>query len=97
MESSQERVWRKRNLTSPPNGDEEMNIKIIKNQDKPETREILAEAIVRIGESMEKLSSSGLNKKAIIALIQDDTKLGKGCIETVLESLTRLKGWYCRK
>lgn len=71
-------------------------IKVLKNKEQPESKEVLAEAIIRISESMEELAASGLNRKAIIALINDDTKLGKGCIETVLDSLTRLKGWYCR-
>lgn len=71
-------------------------VKVIKNQDKPETTEILAEAVIKIGESMDKLYSSGMNKKAIIVLIANDTKLGKGTIETVLDSLKTLKGYYCR-
>lgn len=73
-----------------------MNVKIKKNEEKPESKEILAEAIIRIGEAMKKLSDSGLNRKAIVALIQDQTKLGKGDIETVLDALQRLRGWYCR-
>lgn len=73
-----------------------MSIRIKKNEEKPESTEILAEAIIRIGDGMDKLSKSGLNKKAIIALIQDQTKLGKNDIETVIDALQRLKGWYCR-
>lgn len=73
-----------------------MSIKIKKNEEKPESKEILAEAIIRIGEAMEKLTKSGLNKRAIVALIHDQTKLGKGDIEVILDALTRLKGWYCR-
>jgi len=71
-------------------------IKIIKNEEKPETTEVLAEAVIRIGENMEKLEKNGLNKRAIVALIKDCTGLGKGEIELVLGSLAKLKGWYCR-
>lgn len=71
-------------------------VHIKKNETKPESKEILAEAIVRIGEAMEKLSKSGLNRRAIITLIQDRTKLGKNDIETVLDALQQLRGWYCR-
>lgn len=74
-----------------------MSIKVIKNADKPESTEVLAEAIIRIGDGMKKLSNSGLNHKAIVVLIHNQTKLGKGDIETVLDALQRLAGWYCRK
>ncbi len=62
----------------------------------PESTEILAEAIVRIGDAAAKLNSSGLNRKAIILLLHDATKVGKKDIETVLDALPRLRGWYCK-
>lgn len=73
-----------------------MAIKIKKNEENPETPEILAEAIVRIGDAMQKLKASGLNRRAIVTLIQDQTRLGKTDIELVLHSLATLKGYYCR-
>lgn len=73
-----------------------MSIKIIKNIEKPEPTEILAEAVIRIGENMEKLQKSGLNRRAIVALLRDATGLGKGDIELVIDSLAKMKGWYCR-
>lgn len=73
-----------------------MAIKIKKNEENPETPEILAEAIVRIGDAMQKLKASGLNRRAIVTLIQDQTRLGKTDIELVLNSLATLKGYYCR-
>lgn len=73
-----------------------MSVRIIKNTEKPESTEILAEAIIRIGDAMERLTRSGLNRRAVVALIHDQTKIGKTDIETILDALTRLKGWYCR-
>jgi len=70
-------------------------VRVIKS-DPPETKEILAEAITRIGTAFEELQKSGLNRKAIIVLIQAETKLPRRDIETVLNALPRLKGWYCR-
>lgn len=64
--------------------------------DPPESTEILAEAIVRIGEAAEKLNASGLNRKAIVLLLHDATKVGKKDIETILDALPRLRGWYCK-
>ena len=71
-------------------------ITIKKNEEKPEPTEVLAEAVIRIGENMEKLQKSGLNKRAIVALVYDYTKVSKRDIEAVLNSLAQLKGWYCR-
>lgn len=71
-------------------------ITVIKNKENPEKTEILAEAIIRIGEAFEKLKASGLNEDGIVALIQDATKLPKGDIRTVLKALRLLRGWYCR-
>ena len=71
-------------------------IKIIKNMEKPEPVEILAEAVIRIGENMEKLQKSGLNQRAIVALLYDYTKVPKRDIELILSSLAKMKSWYCR-
>jgi hypothetical protein len=70
-------------------------VRVVKS-DPPETTEILAEAIVRIGDSVVKLNASGLNRKAIIILLQAETKLSRRDIETVLDALPRLRGWYCK-
>lgn len=62
----------------------------------PVAKEILAEAIVKIGQAAEALKASGLNEEAIVILLQAKTKVGKRDIETVLHGLRRLRGWYCR-
>jgi hypothetical protein len=72
------------------------NIKVIKNQEKPEPTEVLAEAIIRMGEAADKLKSSGLNETAIIVLLHDATKLPKRDIKLVLDSMRKLRSWYCR-
>lgn len=71
-------------------------VRVVKNPDQPESKEILAEAIVRIGEAFEKLKQGGLNQKAIIILICAETKLAQRDVKTVLDALPRLRGWYCR-
>lgn len=62
----------------------------------PVTKEVLAQAIVNISKSFDRLLKSGLNKRAIIILIAHDTKLGIGQIENVLGSLERLAYNYAR-
>ena len=70
--------------------------RIIKS-DPPETTEILAEAIVRIGTAMRRLQESGLNDEAIVVLVREKTGLNKGDIQRVFAALRQLEGWYCRK
>lgn len=62
----------------------------------PVTKEVLADAILKISDAAKQLEKSGLNKRAIIALIADDTKLGKGTINTVLNSLEDLAKNYAK-
>lgn len=68
----------------------------VKKSDPPESKEILAEAIISIGDAVNKLKSSGINEKAVIVLIRDKTGLPKGTIKTVLDSLPQLQRWYCK-
>ena len=72
-----------------------MTVKVTKS-DPPESKEILAEAIVRIGDAVVKLNQSGLNRKAIELLLYDATKVPKAQIRLVLDALPRLRSWYCR-
>ena len=82
-----------------------MAIKIIKNKEKPESTQVLAEAIIKISEAMEKLSKeSGLSEKALIVLIQDNCgslnsggKPSKSMVRVVLKSMKTLSGYYLRK
>jgi len=64
--------------------------------EKTERKEILALTIEQACEAMKKLLSSGLNRKAIVTLVQADTALGKREIESVLSSLEGLAKTYCR-
>jgi hypothetical protein len=68
--------------------------KVVQDEETPVEKEVLATAITAISDAVKKLEKSGLNRKAIIALINDDTKLGKGLIETVLISLRDLEKNY---
>lgn len=71
-------------------------VHVIKS-DPPETTEILAEAIVRIGDAHQKLKASGLNEKAIILLLHDLTKVSRTDVKKVLDALPRLRGYYLNK
>lgn len=77
------------------------NIRVVKNEENPETPEVLAASIIQIGSAMEKLSKAGgLNHDAIAALIcnmRGNSQLGKTEVLTVLEGLNRLRSYYIRK
>jgi hypothetical protein len=70
----------------------------IKQPDPLVSKEILAEAIVRIGQAAERLQrDGGLNERAVVVLIQDYApELTKKQIKTVLNALPRLREMYCR-
>lgn len=68
----------------------------VKKSDPPESKEILAEAVTKISDGFTKMLASGLNKQAIIILLQAETKLPQRDIRAILDALPRLKGWYCR-
>ena len=68
----------------------------VKKSEPPESKEILAEAIVNIGNAAKKLLASGINKRAVIILLQAETKLSQRDIRTVLDALPQLERWYCR-
>lgn len=68
----------------------------VKKSEPPESKEILADAIVNIGKATKKLMQSGVNRTAIVILIQAQTKLSKRDINLVLDSLPQLERWYCR-
>jgi len=71
------------------------NIKV-KKSEKPESTEILAAAIVSIGNAADKLLASGLNTKAVIMLLHYETKVSQRDIKLILDSLKRLESWYCK-
>jgi hypothetical protein len=68
--------------------------KIVQDEEAPVEREVLATAIVSISDAVKRLYDGGLNRRAVVALIADDTKLGKGTISAVLDSLLELRKTY---
>lgn len=78
------------------------NIKVIKDEEKPETPEILAKSLILIGEGFEKLiSTQSLSQRAIITLLLDlpelRSKISRSDVELVINNLPRLKSYYIRK
>ncbi len=54
----------------------------------------VARQIAKIEEGLRHIERGGLNRRAIVALIHDSTKLGKRTIEVVLDGLAGLRAQY---
>lgn len=75
-------------------------IKVKKNEENPESVELLAQSIVQVAEGFEKVLSSPLTQRALVVLLHDGigtAKITKSQIKLVLDNLPRLKGWYVKK
>lgn len=75
------------------------NIKIIKNEEKPETPELLAASIVAIAEGFTKLTKGGITQRGIVTLLKDMPgmqKVGREEINLVLMNLPKLAGYYVK-
>jgi len=76
-----------------------MNIKIKKNEENPESAEVLAEAIIKIANGFEKLLSTPLKEDAIVQLLLGMSGMAgvsKYQTRLILKNLKRLKGWYIK-
>lgn len=77
------------------------NIKVIKNEEKPETPEILAASLIKISDAFEALRGKGnLDDDAIACLLKNMrgmNEVSKNDIKLVLGNLPRLKSYYIRK
>lgn len=77
------------------------NIKIIKNEEKPETPELLASSLIQISNAMAKLAGQGnLTNTAIALLLKgmpNCSQLAREDILLVLENMPKLKSYYIRK
>lgn len=75
------------------------NIKVIKNEENPETPEVLASAIIKIGDAFEKLMATPLKQHGIISLLKDMPgmqEVGKTQIRLVLENMKKLRSYYIK-
>lgn len=77
------------------------NIKVIKSEENPETPEVLAESLIKIGDAMDRLrQKGGLDDDAISALVcnmKGMSTVSKSTVRLVMDGLARLKSYYIRK
>lgn len=72
-------------------------VTVKQHPDEPVATEIIARAIIDISDAMKKLSTSGLKRKAIVALVHDTSGIRKGDIEIVLNNLESLRETWCSR
>jgi thiamine monophosphate kinase len=69
----------------------------VQQPEPPIPAEVMAQAIIDISDGMKKLSNSGLKRKAVVALIHDQSKISKRHIEIVLNNLECLRQDWCTR
>jgi len=84
------------------NTDKAQNIKVIKDENAPETPEILAQALIQIGKGFDSLMKSQLTQRALITLLLDmpdvrTSRVSRSDIELVLNNLPKLTSYYIKK
>ena len=59
--------------------------------------EIIEQGILDIAKGMRTLEATRLNRRAIVALLHDHTRVPKNVIENILDSMSSLEITYCKK
>jgi hypothetical protein len=71
-------------------------VKIKQDDAAPIAGEVIAQALIDISDAMKQLNNSRLKRKAVVALIHDQSKINKGTIEIVLNNLEALRVDWCK-
>ena len=74
----------------------QQSVVVEQNPEKPVEPKVLAQAILDMSAAMKRLSRSGLNRKAIVALVRDATGEYKSTIERTMNALENLERDYCK-
>lgn len=72
-------------------------IKIIQNKEKPIAAEVIAESILEISNGVKKMNLTRLTRRAIVALIHENSKVARSTIEVVLNNLDSLEITWLKK
>ena len=71
--------------------------KIVQEEGQEIPAEIIAQSIVKIAKSMEAIGKTRLTRKALVALIYDQSKISKRTIELVLNNLEAMEQVWLKK
>lgn len=76
-----------------------MAIKVKKDEQNPETPEILAKSIIQISKGFDEIMKAGFTKEGLVSMLKETPScrtVGKQEIKSVLDGLKTLKGYYLR-
>lgn len=66
-------------------------VTLAQNEAAPVSREVLAEAIVKLSDAAVALRNGGLNQRAVVVLLADKTKLSKQTVKVVVDAIAQLR------
>ncbi len=69
-------------------------VNVVQDEETPIPKDILANEICKLSDAANKLLLSGLNEKAIVVLLKEETGLSKRDIVLVLNALSQLRNDY---
>ena len=72
-------------------------VKVVLDTEQPEPTEVIAASIIKISDGFAKLIKGGLNRRALLVLIKDNTNVPMHEVGRVLDCLPKLKEIYCDK
>lgn len=67
------------------------------NETTPESTEVIADAIIRVSRAAAAIQASGLNRRALIVLLKDQTSVPQYEITKILDALPELEAKYTIK
>lgn len=74
-----------------------MAIIVKRDEQDPESVELIAKSIIRIAEGFQEIEKSQLNRRALVVLLKDLTGLSNRDINLVLNSLAELKSNFIKE
>lgn len=78
-------------------GKEDNGVVVTRSEEQPEPLELIAAAVIKLADGIDKMKRSGLSNRAIQILLHDVTKVPLRDIEKVLEAGPKLRGWMLRE
>jgi hypothetical protein len=72
-------------------------ITIKRNEDQPESMELVAKAVLDIDAGFKRMMNSGVSRDLIVLLLHDMTKVGKPHIRAILSAAPKIADTYIKK
>lgn len=70
---------------------------VTQDEENPISKEVLASAVVKIAQGVKRMNATPLNRRAVVVLLADQTRIAKSTVERVLNGLDNLEFTYLKK